>query len=110
MCVMGSDATGGASWIDGEIDPTGFGDARLGERLRKLMSHLDGALGQPIPLACEDWANTKAAYRFLSNPSVDEGSILAGHFQATARRATTCEGLILVLQDTTEFVYQRNTP
>ena len=107
---MGSDLPGGASWIDGEIDGTGFGDARLGGRLRKLMSRLDGALGQPIPLACEDWANTKAAYRFLSNASVNEGPILAGHFQATARRAAASEGLILVLQDTTEFVYQRETP
>ena len=110
MCAMGSDLPGGASWIDGEIDGTGFGDARLGGRLRKLMSRLDGALGQPIPLACEDWANTKAAYRFLSNASVNEGPILAGHFQATARRAAASEGLILVLQDTTEFVYQREAP
>ena len=110
MCAMGSDLPGGASWIDGEIDGTRFGDARLGRRLRKLMSRLDGALGQPIPLACEDWANTKAAYRFLSNASVNEGPILAGHFQATARRAAASEGLILVLQDTTEFVYQREAP
>jgi Transposase DNA-binding len=110
MCAMGNDLTGGTSWIDGEIDGTGFGDARLVGRLRKLMCHLDGALGQPIPLACEDWANTKAAYRFLSNASVNEEPILAGHFQATTRRAAASEGLILVLQDTTEFVYQRETP
>ena len=107
---MGGDSTDGASWIDAEINSAGFGDARLGERLRKLMSQLDGALGQPIPLACEDWANTKAAYRFLGNPSVNEGPILAGHFQATARRADGSGGLILVLQDTTEFVYRRASP
>ena len=34
---------------------------------------------------------------------------MAGHFRATARRAAACEELILVLQDTTEFVYQRET-
>jgi len=107
---MGSDFTEGASWIDAEIDGAGFGDARLGERLRKLMSQLDRALGQPIPMACEDWANTKAAYRFLANGSVNEGPILAGHFGATARRADATDGLILVLQDTTEFVYQRASP
>jgi hypothetical protein len=93
---MGTDLTDVASWIDGEIDGTGFGDARLGGRLRKLMSHLGGALGQPIPLACEDWANTKAAYRFLSNASVNEGPILAGHFHATQRRVAASDGLILV--------------
>jgi Transposase DNA-binding len=107
---MGSDTTEGSSWIDAEIDGAGFGDARLSERLRKLMGQLDSSLGQPIPLACEDWANTKAAYRFLANASVNEGPILAGHFRATARRAAGTDGLILVLQDTTEFVYQRASP
>lgn len=107
---MGSDLTESASWIDAEVDGAGFGDARLGARLRKLMSQLGNALGQPIPLACEDWANTKAAYRFLANASVNEGPILAGHFGATARRAAGTDGLILVLQDTTEFVYQRASP
>ena len=107
---MGSDRTESGWWIDEEVEGAGFGDTRLGERLRKLMGCLDRATGQPIPLACEDWANTKAAYRFLSNPSVSEGLILAGHFQATARRAATTEGVLLVLQDTTEFVYQRAAP
>jgi len=107
---MGKDQNDGGSWIDGEIENSGFGDSRLGDRLRKLMGCLDGATGQPLPLACEDWANTKAAYRFLSNNSVSEEQILAGHFQATARRAASCEGVLLVLQDTTEFVYQRSAP
>lgn len=107
---MANDRNEGETWIDGEIDNTGFGDARLGDRLRKLMRCLDSATGQPLPLACEDWANTKAAYRFLSNSSVTEEHILAGHFQATARRAASCDGTLLVLQDTTEFVYQRSAP
>ncbi len=66
-CEMEGDQIGGASWIDGEIDGAGYGDARLGESLWRLMTRLDSAMGQPIPLVCEDWANTKAAYRFLSN-------------------------------------------
>ena len=107
---MGSDQPSSGSWVDEEIDGAGFGDTRLGERLRKLMGSFDGAMGQPIPLACEDWANTKAAYRFLSNASVSEEPILAGHFAATARRAASAEGTLLVLQDTTEFVYQRAAP
>jgi hypothetical protein len=110
MCTMGSDFTEGASWIEAEIDDTGFGDAFLAERLRKLMGQLDGAFGQPIPLACEDWANTKAAYRFLANASVNEGPILAGHFHATARRAGGTDVLILVLQDTTECCLSTGEP
>ncbi|WP_217271971.1 transposase DNA-binding-containing protein [Sphingopyxis sp. BSNA05] len=97
-------------WADGEVDIGAFRDKRLGERLRTMLAQMAGAIGAPIPMACQDWANTKAAYRFLSNGSVNEGEILAGHFQATRARVGTLEGPILVLQDTTEFSYQRRAP
>ncbi|MBV9840009.1 MAG: hypothetical protein JOY99_00490 [Sphingomonadaceae bacterium] len=83
---------------------------RLGQRFHALMKQLGSAVGATIPLACQDWANTKAAYRFRSNASVTEEPILAGHFQSTAQRAAAAEGLLLVLQDTTEFVFQRSAP
>jgi hypothetical protein len=67
-------------------------------------------MGQSIPLVCQDWANTKAAYRFFSNDRVSEADILAGHFQSTRERAAAAEGLVLVLHDTTEFSYQREKP
>jgi hypothetical protein len=35
-------------------------------------------MGQTIPFACQDWASTKAAYRFLSNDRVSEYDILSG--------------------------------
>jgi hypothetical protein len=28
------------------------------------VAQIGSAMGQSIPLVCEDWANTKAAYRF----------------------------------------------
>ena len=68
---------------------------------------MDGALGASLPFACQDWAGTKAAYRFFSNARVNEAQILAGHFQATRERVQASEGPILVLQDTTEFSFQR---
>ena len=57
---------------------------------------------------CQDWANTKAAYRFLDNERVSETEILAGHFQATRDRTAATVGPILVLHDTTEFSFQRD--
>jgi hypothetical protein len=63
-----------------------------------------------IPLACQDWANTKAAYRFLSNDRVNEEDILSGHFQATRDRFASSTGFIFVLHDTTEFSFQRERP
>jgi hypothetical protein len=55
---------------------------------------------------CQDWANTKAAYRFFSNDRVSEADILAGHFQSTRERTIATDGPVLVLHDTTEFSYQ----
>ena len=67
-------------------------------------------VGQTFPFACQDWANTKGAYRFLSNERVSEQAILSGHFQASAERFRATEGPVLVLQDTTTFSYQRERP
>ena len=63
------------SWVDQELAGSAFKDKRLGRRLRKLLVQLADAVGAPIPLACQDWANTKAAYRFLSNEAVSEAEI-----------------------------------
>ena len=58
-------------------------------------------------MVCQDWANTKAAYRFLSNQRVTEAEILSGHFQSTRDRFAATEEVVLVLHDTTEFSYHR---
>ena len=88
-----------------ELSGCEFQDTRLGRRFRKLVGQLGRKLGQSIPLACQDWTNTKAAYRFLANRRVTEGPILAGHFQATRERVAAAGGRILILHDTTEFTY-----
>jgi hypothetical protein len=95
-------------WIEAELTGCRFPDARLGDRLRKLLEGVTGAVGKSLPMACQDWANTKAAYRFLDNDRVSEGAILEGHFRATADRFAAADGPILVLHDTTDFSYQRS--
>jgi len=101
--------SGAAEALDKELAGCRFCDPRLGRRFRKLVGQLATRLGQTIPLACQDWTNTKAAYRFLSNGRVDEMAILAGHFQATRERFAATDGPILVLHDTTEFSYTRES-
>lgn len=96
------------SWIDQELAGCKFADERLGKRFGMLTEQLSKGLGQTLPLACGDWAATKAAYRFLDNDRVSEAEILAGHFQATRERFAAVEGPILVLHDTTEFSFTRN--
>jgi len=97
-------------WVDQETVDGTFKDERLGRRFKTLLSDIGGAIGASLPFACQDWANTKAAYRFLSNERVDEADILSGHFQATAKRFAASDGMILVLQDTTEFSFKRERP
>jgi hypothetical protein len=98
------------SWLDREIAGSEFQDARLRKRFGKVLEQLWKGMGQTIPLACQDWANTKAAYRFMDNDRVSEQNILSGHFQATAQRFSATDGLVLVLQDTTTFSYEREHP
>src|SRR5437773_3949691 len=99
-----------ASWIDDELAGCKFADVRLDKRFRTLVERLSEGIGETIPMACQDWANTKAAYRFLSNPRVGEEDILAGHFQSTRDRFRSVDGLVLVLHDTTEFTFRREHP
>ena len=96
------------SWIEQELAGCAFADERLGKRFGVLMEQLSKGLGRTLPLACGDWAATKAAYRFLDNDRVSEQEILAGHFQATQARFAAVEGPILVLHDTTEFSFTRS--
>jgi hypothetical protein len=97
-------------WMDGETARSEFKDGRLHKRFRVLLERLWKGMGQSIPFACQDWANTKGAYRFLSNDRVSEQDILGGHFQASAERFRATQGPVLVLQDTTTFSYQRERP
>ena len=84
-----------------------FKDLRLKRRFVGLLKNIARSIGGSIPFVCQDWANTKAAYRFLSNERVSEADILAGHFNSTRDRFTATDGLVLILHDTTEFSYQR---
>lgn len=95
------------SWTRTEVEAATFADARLHRRFGGLLGQLAAGIGKSIPQACRDWAGTKAAYRFLANSRVSEGDILGGHMAATAERFTASRGVVLLLQDTTEFTYRR---
>ena len=95
------------TWIGRECAECHFKDVRLQKRFGMLLEQMSGGIGESIPFVCQDWANTKAAYRFLSNSRVSEEEILKGHSQSTRDRLTLESGPILILHDTTEFSYQK---
>ena len=98
------------NWVEHELAGGTFPDARLKTRLGRLLGDLGERIGGTLPMACQDWAATKAAYRFFDNSRLDDGVILAGHVAATAARFAAVPGTALVLHDTTEFSFTRNTP
>lgn len=53
------------AWFDSELFGCKFKDARLGKRFQRLIAQLSNGIDESIPLVCQDWANTKAAYRFF---------------------------------------------
>jgi hypothetical protein len=106
-CGEASDERADA-WIDNEVVGCDFQDVRHGKRLRQLLEQLSSRVGSATPWACQDWANTKAAYRFFGNDRISEANILAGHFASTRERFAAASGSpVLILHDTTEFSYRR---
>lgn len=100
--VMGGNAMG---WATEEFSEVQLGDKRLDTRLIKLFDTLSEAPESPINQACEDWSETKAAYRFFQNDNVDK--IMAAHRAKTAKRI---EGkrIVLSIQDTSFAVYTKH--
>jgi hypothetical protein len=94
-------------WVDEEILASEFKDERLGKRFKTVLKQLSEATAESIPWACQDWANTKAAYRFFDNGRVSEDEILAGHFRSTRERFGGTNAKVLVLHDTTVLSYRR---
>ena len=62
MCTMG--------WAEEEFETIDLGDRRLNQRAVLLAERLGQKPGASIPGACESWAETAAAYRFLGNAQV----------------------------------------
>ena len=96
--------------MDEETAECDLGDARLNRRLGTMLEAIGERPGKSLPTAFQDWANTKAAYRFFANENVSEDKILEGHFAASALRIQATDGPILILQDTTEFSFKRSAP
>jgi len=92
------------NWAENEFSLTDLGDQRLNKRLIQIADSFSQTPESPINHACQNWAETKAAYRFFDNENVSYKEILNSHVQATKDRAQECS-TILAIQDTTYFNY-----
>ncbi len=55
-------------WVDSELEAAQFPDQRLKSRLSMVLRDLGERIGATTPLACQDWAATKTAYRTTLQP------------------------------------------
>jgi hypothetical protein len=86
-------------WCLEEFADVELQDARLNRRCGELAVQLAMQPSEPINHACEDWADTKAAYRFFDNEKVTPGELLKPHQQRTTSRMAE-HPVVLAVQDT----------
>ena len=91
-------------WCLDEFAAVELQDARLNYRCGELAVQLAMQPQGPINQACEDWADTKAAYRFFDNDKATSERIQAPHQQRTVERMAQYQR-VLAVQDTTFLNY-----
>ena len=89
-------------WVNDELAALELGDERRNQRARAMVELFAARPGGTVPRMCNSHAESKAAYRFLSNPEIEPGEIIAALGQAAAERIAEHE-LVLVAQDTTSL-------
>lgn len=93
-----------SSWVEEEFIGIDFGDERLNSRFHRVVDRLSQQPMSPINQAQEDWAATKAAYRFFKNEKVEVREILSAHLSCVIRRLKEHK-IVLAVQDTTFLNY-----
>lgn len=93
-----------AGWSQEEFEGVELGDRRLNERVKRLAEDFASQPLASINQASEDWADTKAAYRFFDNEQVRAEEILKAHRKRVEGRMRGHE-VVLAIQDTTELDY-----
>ena len=88
-------------WIDPILAHARFSDSRHATRMGSIIQRISAHPTASFPEAMGSRAETKATYRFLSNPRIDYRSILAAQYGATAERCIQ-QDVVLLIQDTSE--------
>jgi hypothetical protein len=106
--LAGIDVEATAPWCEEELSTVDLGDKRLEWRIVDIATKLAAQPTASINQACEDWADTKAAYRLFANEGVTAEKILKPSQQRTRERMKD-HCLVLAVQDTTFLDYTRHT-
>ena len=77
------------------------------KRLVQVATAITANPQHSLPKACDDWADLKGAYRFLSNARVEPDAIQEPHRRQTRARCAE-HPVVLCLQDTSELDFTRH--
>ncbi|MFO9618720.1 IS4 family transposase [Legionella pneumophila serogroup 1] len=105
--IKGNQNNSSSGWAESEFGIVNFGDKRLSKRLLKIADSFANSPERSINQACEDWHQSKAAYRFFQNEAVSEQKILDSHIIKTIERASE-HSTILAIQDTCYISYKNH--
>ena len=97
---METSASSSYGWALHELGFADFKDERLTKRAVHIAASLLQNPQQSIPSAMEQWAHTKATYRFFANDKIQSTNMFFAHQEQTMNRCQK-EKTILVAQDTT---------
>lgn len=90
------------AWVDEEFETLDLGDPRRDRRAKELLKRFAAKPTVSIPGACDGWAETMGAYRFLGNDEVEWQDMMQPHWDRTATRMQQFP-VVLCLADTTEL-------
>lgn len=91
-----------SAWTEQELASLDLNDKRRDERARRLVQRMIDKPEASIPQACENIAEAKAAYRFMSNPGVEPDAIRNALSDACCKRIGR-EKIVFAVQDTTSL-------
>lgn len=92
-------------WIEKNFKNTKLGDKRRNSRLLKVASCMLKCPQDSIPKQMNKWHDTKAAYRFFSNPEINHKAIQNGHHKNVIEEAKHTSSPLLFIQDTSSLDY-----
>ena len=93
-----------AEWVIQEFAQARLPDKRHRQRLYMIATAFAQKPTAPIPQACPNGAEVKAAYRFFQNEAVSPVALRQPHHQATLQRVAD-HPVVLAVQDTTTLNY-----
>jgi Transposase DNA-binding len=90
------------AWVDEEFETLDLGDARRDRRAKELMKRFATRPTASIPGACDGWAETMGAYRFLGNERIEWRDMMQPHWHLTSERMSELP-VVPCIADTTEL-------